>query len=103
VDQVVGAGEVKVRERKGSAKAHYEHTGVIAVHTENRGQRWAMREIVILHEIAHHLTKGDGHGALFAGTLLDLVGERIAPEVALLLTDAYCMHGVTWKPSLRVA
>lgn len=98
VDRVLGLNWVKstwpnmvghkvtVRPRKGQSFAHYEQIGVIAV--PELGNRWAMREQVILHELAHHLTKFDArqsHGALFAGTMLKLIGEIISPENALIL------------------
>lgn len=92
VDKVLGAGCVKVRQRKGNAAAHY-CAGVIAVPMPERGQHWAQREIVILHECAHHLTN-DYHGPQFAGTLLHLIATHLGPEVALLLRDAYQQQGV---------
>jgi putative metallohydrolase (TIGR04338 family) len=46
-----------------------------------------LRELVILHELAHHL--GDDveipHGGAFVGRLLDLVDGIVGPEAALLL------------------
>lgn len=72
-------GPVRVRARKGQTKAHYQ-CGEIAVPL---GNRWALREIVVLHEIAHHLAPG-GHGPSFAGTHWALINEIIGPEIGLV-------------------
>jgi putative metallohydrolase (TIGR04338 family) len=87
---------INVRPRRGNAFAHYERLGsVLAVPPHKQGISWAMREIVILHEVAHHLAPyGEHHGPAFAGILLRLVTEIIGPEVGLLLTDSYAMHEV---------
>ncbi|MFE2101597.1 TIGR04338 family metallohydrolase [Streptomyces sp. NPDC059468] len=89
---------VRVRKRKGKENAHYEPlTRTLAVpdHTNSRG--WAMREIVILHELAHHLDmSAEHHGPVFASTFLHLVREVMGPEVGLLLTDSFTRHGVAF-------
>ncbi|MGH3849818.1 MAG: TIGR04338 family metallohydrolase, partial [Pseudonocardiaceae bacterium] len=46
-----------VRARRAATAAHYESrdgTGIIAV-PDSAAANWAMRELVVLHEIAHHL------------------------------------------------
>lgn len=81
---------ITVRTRRGQRQAHYEYdpaggAGVIAVPVAD--DRWAMRELVVLHELAHHLSPGsatDKHGPRFAGTLIDLVGLVLGPEAALV-------------------
>lgn len=86
---------VRVRERAGAAKATYQRTGqVIAIPLAGPPPRWAAREMVILHELAHHLTysRGDdvaAHGPEFVGDFETLVGIVIGPEVALLLRAAF--------------
>lgn len=89
-----------VRERRGSGEAHYEYfSAVIAVPTamsSRRGTAWAMRELVVLHELAHHLV-GEAetfHGKAFRETLLDLVELMIAPELRLLLLVSYADAGI---------
>lgn len=89
-----------VRERRGSGEAHYEYfSAVIAVPTamsSRRGTAWAMRELVVLHELAHHLV-GESetfHGKAFRGSLLDLVELMIAPELRLLLLVTYADVGI---------
>lgn len=79
------SGPVRVRERAGDTMAHYR-AGVIAVPTRTIGSSWAMRELVVLHELAHHLVPaGEAHGPAFVGVLVELVSEIISPEAGLLL------------------
>lgn len=84
---------VRVRERQGTAKAHYEwnwnHGGTIAVPVV--GSRWAMREVVVLHELSHHLSPGAKHGPGFVTVMKDLLGRVMGPEVALAYT-ILCTH-----------
>lgn len=89
------ATPVKVRRRKGQRFAHYEHNE-IAVPTTTRATdaQWALRELVVLHEIAHHLALGHGHDRVFLETYLDLVGEIISLEAALLLRSLFYEEGV---------
>jgi putative metallohydrolase (TIGR04338 family) len=92
-----------VRRRNGSGRAHYERRlaggPVIAVPTHVAGTAWALRELVVLHEIAHHLTDPDvaAHGPEFVTVLLDLVDGVVGPEAAFLLrvclTDAGARSG----------
>lgn len=99
VDAVLALPEVRarwadapacgVRARRGVSRAHYEPPGTIAV---PQAGRWAMRELVLCHELAHHLTfhaaagaHDPGHGRAFVDTYVSLVGLVIGAEVALLL------------------
>lgn len=83
---------VRVRERAGASQAHYERGGaVIAVPGYGRGAGgdpgWALRELVILHELAHHLADdpaGPSHGGAFVDRLLTLIDGVVGPETALL-------------------
>lgn len=83
-----------IRHRKGGKRAHYSD-GEIAIPTD---QPWAMRESVVLHEIAHHVsvrTAADHtHSAVFAGSMLSLVELRLGPEAGLLLRTGYQAAGV---------
>lgn len=82
------AAPVIVRERSGAGQAHYQRVGsVMAVPGHRAGSAWALRELVILHELAHHLA-GDieiAHGGTFVERLLELVDGVVGPEAALLL------------------
>lgn len=100
---------VRVRARRGATAAHYEHAGrVIAVPSPQVGGSWALREAVVLHEIAHHLhATGPGgpagaqgaHGPQFRAQLVDL-HRRLGHEVvARLLAIAYTDAGVPPGPT----
>ncbi|WP_310399437.1 TIGR04338 family metallohydrolase [Nocardia kruczakiae] len=89
--QWVRAGTtLAVRARAGTAAAHYE-TGraVLAVPLHTGGTAWALRELVILHELAHHLEPPGAdlapHGPEFCTRYLELVDGVVGPEAALLL------------------
>jgi putative metallohydrolase (TIGR04338 family) len=87
---------VHVRRRAGRRFAHYEPlTRTLAIPDRTNSSGWALREIVILHELSHHLANhGEAHGPAFASTFLHMVREVMGPEVGLLLTDSYAQHGV---------
>lgn len=85
---------VAVRKRKGGRAAHYERIGasaVIAVPDES----WAMRELVVLHELAHHFgdREGGAHGAGFQETYVELAGMVMGAEAAHLLRVAFLREG----------
>ncbi len=88
---------VRVRERAGSSQAHYERAGaVIAVPGHRTGSGWALRELVILHELAHHLAPGEepAHGGAFVDRLLALVDGVVGAEAAFLLRVTMLDTGV---------
>jgi putative metallohydrolase (TIGR04338 family) len=86
---------VRVRARAGATKAEYEFaTHTVAVPTHRVGGRWAMRELVVLHELAHHLRPDAGHGPEFAAQLLELVEELVGAEAAFLLRSSFLDAGV---------
>ncbi|MCB0926378.1 MAG: TIGR04338 family metallohydrolase [Mycolicibacterium insubricum] len=93
-------GPVRVRGRRGITRAHYEvvdGVGVIAVpdRPDDDGSRWAMRELVVLHEIAHHLTPGGPpHGPDFVATFCELAGHVMGPEAGHVLRVIYAKEGV---------
>lgn len=89
---------VAVRARRGSAKAHYERqTATIALPPFELGGRWGLRELVVLHELAHHFVheSASHHGPEFVGHLLLLVAELIGPEAEFLLRTTYLENGVS--------
>lgn len=87
---------VTVHRRKGDKSAHYERwSNVIAVHDKGYGlPGWAMREIVILHELAHHLSSESGHHGEFRGIFVRLVSEIISPEIGWLLSVRFMEAGL---------
>lgn len=96
------AGPVRVRERRGQSKAHYEpRTATVAIPMENRAFG---RESTVLHELAHHLSVSEGlpatptgtrwHGAEFRGAMLFLVSVMLGEPAALLLRAGYYSSGL---------
>ena len=86
-----------VRARRAATAAHYEHrdgTGVIAV--PDRGTAdWAMRELVVLHEVAHHLSDAQPpHGPEFVATMCTLAELVMGPELGHVLRVVYAKEGV---------
>ena len=91
------AAEVlKVRTRRGATAAHYERSddgATIAV--PDRRSTWALRELVVLHEIAHHLCDAEPpHGPEFVATFCELAEAVMGPEVAHVLRVVYAKGGV---------
>lgn len=80
--------EPVVRLRKGVTKAHWDN-GVIALPDGIGAEGWAMREVVVLHEYAHHatwFTQGAmGHGRQFQAIYLDLLEHAVGPEAAFVV------------------
>ena len=91
-----GAAPVTARPRRGLTAAHYERDGdgaTIAV-PELR-TTWALRELVVLHEIAHHLCDADPpHGPEFVATFCELTEAVMGPEVGHVLRVVYAKEGV---------
>ena len=90
------AGPLAVRARRGIAAAHYERSddgATIAV--PERHTTWALRELVVLHEIAHHLCGAEPpHGPEFVATFCELSEAVMGPEVAHVLRVVYSKEGV---------
>lgn len=77
--------KVTVRARKGDKYAHYS-LGEIAIPLHESWDRsWAMREIVVLHEIAHHLTPHHNHDTTFMAAMCDIVTRFIGQEAGFML------------------
>ena len=88
---------LRVRSRRASTAAHYENrggAGTIAV-PDDRDAEWAMRELVVLHEIAHHLCdEQPAHGSQYVTTLCTLAELIMGPEVGHVLRVVYAKEGV---------
>lgn len=96
------AGPVRVRERRGQGKAHYEpSTAIVAIPLHNRAFG---RESTVLHELAHHLSVSGGlsaspngtrwHGKEFREAMLFLASTVLGEPAALLLRAGYHASGV---------
>ncbi len=90
---------VRVRSRRAANAAHYENrdgAGVIAVPDRDTAD-WAMRELVVLHEVAHHLCGAlPPHGPEFVATICTLAELVMGPEVGHVLRVVYAKEGVRW-------
>lgn len=77
---------VTVRSRRGHAAAEYRPARAEIAIPDSREGRWALRELVVLHEIAHHLDDGPGpaHGRGFVLVLTELVGTVLGPEAGFV-------------------
>jgi putative metallohydrolase (TIGR04338 family) len=88
---------LRVRARRASTAAHYENrhgAGIIAV-PDRADADWAMRELVVLHEIAHHLCdEKPPHGPQYVTTLCTLAELVMGPEVGHVLRVVYAKEGV---------
>lgn len=93
-----GCGPLTVRARRAATAAHYEKSGetaTIAV-PDRVGAEWAMREWVVLHEIAHHLCdpNAPSHGTDFVGTFCQLAAAVMGPEAGHVLRVVFAKEGV---------
>jgi putative metallohydrolase (TIGR04338 family) len=91
---------VVVRERRGARSAHYEtDTATLAIPPRRRDGAWALRELVVLHELAHHLCPPApdraAHGPEFRATCLRLLESVGSPVVAHLLQTSYAVEGLS--------
>ncbi len=88
------AGPVRVRARRAATAAHYEKGGVIAV-PDRLSADWAMRELVVLHELAHHLCDPDSpaHGPEFVATFCAVASAVMGPEAGHVLRVVYAKEG----------
>ena len=94
--EVRALGEVeppRLRTRRGARRAHWEPPGTIALPVPPHGEPWALRETVLLHELAHHVGAATGraraHLAPFPALLLLLVQAVLGEEAAFALRVEY--------------
>ncbi len=85
-----------VRARRAETAAHYERRdGVATIAVPQRAANWAMRELVVLHEIAHHLSDVEPpHGPQFVAVFCELAELVMGPEVGHVLRVVYAQEGV---------
>ena len=88
---------LRVRARRAATAAHYENrdgAGIIAVPDRDTAD-WAMRELVVLHEVAHHLCQAEpAHGPEFVATICTLTELVMGPELGHVLRVVYAKEGV---------
>jgi putative metallohydrolase (TIGR04338 family) len=85
-----------VRARRGVTAAHYQRRDEgAAIAVPDHRSNWALRELVVLHEIAHHLCNTEPpHGPQFVATFCELAGIVMGPEVEHVLRVVYLKQGV---------
>ncbi len=95
-----GVADVKapaVKPRKGALQAHYDATlATVFIPPYDSGGVWALNTGTAIHEFAHHVAQGAGHGPAFRLAMIDILnalgwdGERLAicyKEVGLTMSD----------------
>ena len=89
-------GPLAVRPRRGATAAHYEIAGGAAVIAVPADAGWALREFVVLHEVAHHLCPdaAPAHGSVFVATFCALAAAVMGPEAGHVLRVVYTKEGV---------
>lgn len=91
--------ELTVSAHTGWKKASYRQ-GTIYLPTRERGGAWALRALVVLHEVAHHLNTGvegaiiDQHGEGFRATFARLLECLGWDQQAAMLREAFRQHGL---------
>lgn len=90
--------QVLVAASVGYKSAKYSD-GVMLLPERERGGAWALRGMVVLHELAHHLNTGDGaiidvHGQGFRSTFVQLLEDLGWGEIATMLREAYSQVGL---------
>lgn len=88
----------RLRTRRGQRAAHWEPPGTIALPVPAHGTPWALRESVLLHELAHHAAalthRAVRHEPPFPAVLLCLVEAALGPQAAWALRVGYGQEGV---------
>ena len=90
------SGPVQVRARQAATAAHYEATGGVGVIAVPARERWALRELVVLHELAHHVCEpgGPAHGPAFVAAFCRLTEFVMGPEAGHVLRVVYAKQDV---------
>jgi len=83
-----------VKPRKGALKAHYDpSTATVHLPPYSKGGVWALNTGTAIHEFAHHLSPGAGHGPAFRASMIDCL--RVLGWDTELLADCYAQVGLT--------
>ena len=95
-DRWPGLAPVSVRGRRGQRAAHYEWSPDAAtIAVPGRETNWALRELVVLHELAHHVNQADPpHGPDFVATFCELASAVMGAELGYVLRMVYAKEGV---------
>jgi hypothetical protein len=83
-----------VKPRKGALQAHYDAaTRTIFIPPYAKGGSWALTTATAIHEFAHHISPGAGHGPAFRQAMLDCL--TALGWDADLLAECYAKVGLT--------
>jgi len=92
-----GMGDLKpprVKPRRGALEAHYDaSTGTVFLPPYDKGGSWALNTGTAIHEFAHHVSPGRGHGSAYRQAMLDCLNAL--GWDADLLADCYAEVGLT--------
>jgi putative metallohydrolase (TIGR04338 family) len=91
-----GTEPLTVRARRGITAAHYEcRDDGAGIAVPEARTRWALRELVVLHEITHHLCDVQPpHGPEFVATFTELTEFVMGAEAGYVLRVVYAKEGV---------
>jgi len=99
---------IGVRKIRSDANAHGWYSGGGLVNIQIPKTMWAMKEAVVLHEIAHGITeyefgvnKTAWHGREFAKIFASLVQHYMGTEAGRELRASYKKHRVKWRSNGR--
>lgn len=85
-----------VKARKGALKAHYDPTQkAVFLPPYESGGVWALNTYVAIHEFAHHVTPGQGHGPAYRKAMLDCLNALGWDECASDLEECYHEVGLS--------
>lgn len=90
-----------VEGRKSLRRKAYWQSGTIVL-PQREVTTWAWREIVVLHELAHHLTPAHEHDEKFCAAYVYLLSEVMGPEAGWLMTVLLADNGVQIKEAIYV-
>jgi len=83
-----------VRPRKGALVAHYDAaTRSVFMPPYDRGGSWALNTATAIHEFAHHISPGGGHGPDFRAAMIECL--EVMGWDAERLADCYAKVGLT--------
>lgn len=83
-----------VRPRRGALQAHYDAaTKAVHIPPYAKGGAWALNTATAIHEFAHHLSPGAGHGPEFRQAMVDCLTQM--GWDADLLVDCYAQVGLS--------
>jgi putative metallohydrolase (TIGR04338 family) len=80
--------------RRGALNAHYDAaTSAVYIPPYDQGGSWALMTSTAIHEFAHHLTPGAGHGPDFRAAMIECL--EVMGWNAELLADCYAQAGLS--------